>query len=247
MPNLFIKFLLVVTWSFFFNASNAQFEITVLQTGKLGGSFVAEFLSSQGVTYYGERIQFKYNTDSFYYWHVRNGSGVGRYQIKGDTLILTFSNASPVAKEVKVNASTALDARVALVAINKWFDSAGQRKTLRGSTVEVSNKYEKLIYSKSIDEAKLQIPAAEFPITIRGYCLDFHSIKTVLADHRDFKIDLLFSPAKDYRLDHGEVSTYQISTINALGLDLLPLMYLGDDHFSPNGLKRFVFITYKSL
>jgi hypothetical protein len=215
--------------------------------GKLGGTYASEFMVSVGVTYYGESITFKYSTDSFYYWHIKNGSGKGRYEIKGENLFLNFEMSDSLPKTYQIKHSLPIVKDFGTISIATHYDSVNIKRPLSGVTIEIINKLNKTVFLKSTGAKMVKIVASDFPITIRGYCLGYVPINFKLNEIKDYEVDLYFVDASKYKLNHGEKMEY---IIGEFVREFICLRKKGDLDARSNKdkeNKKFVFISYRRM
>lgn len=215
--------------------------------GKFGGTYVSEFLSTAGAVYYGESITFKFETDSFFYWHVKNGSGQGRYKFVNDTLVLNFSGSRILPSNFKVIPFEAKRKDSCSLEVHTNYDSSGHSTRLLGVTIEVSNKDNKVIYSKSLNNSRFKIGFSEFPITLNAYCLGFQPVSLVLANQNDYNIVMNMLDSRNFTLNHGETIKYFIHSFEKYSIVMSEIDYFNGSSSKSKSIKKFMFSSYKRM
>jgi hypothetical protein len=243
-------FLLSILLIFWLNENKAQnsgkspIKKDTLYQNKIGGVYGTDFLVTASVSYYGQSISFKYNSDSFYYWKTPNINGKGVYQIKDDKLYLNFENTklrSKLESEYRLS-TTNTDGQHNRISVNSFYITDTTKPTY--ATIKIiSASGKELLNAQRVKQFSPDV--SDYPITITGFLLQCYPIKFTLSSPDNYDIRLLFQPEGDEVICNGETWTFDIRIVSH---DLIQLHRLDDfEENSKRIFKTFVFTSYRRM
>jgi len=227
---LFITF--VSSYSFGQTSHISKNDINLPKQNYFFGKHVTTIQSIKDSVYYFESIDFKYNTDSFFYWQHPNidegieGYGKGTYKIESDRLFLNFENTGLVKPtttryNLESQPETKKNKRVITV---QAFVSNGSTSTYSNAITLLDKNNNKLHIGDTSDSLR-ENKDPKMPLAVERYFIDdddfpitakseiYHWFKPFILTinkPENYKLDVFLENYKYASICNGEKWEFQI-------------------------------------
>ena len=199
------------------------------------GKHVSLIQAKEDTVYFFESIEFKYKTDSFYYWQHPNveddieGYGKGTYKIEGDKLLLNFENTGlvkPTFTRYNLQSEPESIKNTRVITIQS-FDSSGMNVHSAGELILLNKNNDTIHMTKlSMDESKNSLSRnndsrmpfvyqryfindTDFPITVKSTTIWYKPFMLLINNPNNYKLNVFFQKLTYMPICNGEKWEFQ--------------------------------------
>lgn len=215
------------------------------QQNKIGGTYAADIVDFAGGRSYSTAITFKYNNDTFFYWHgagYGEKTGKGTYKIEGNKLYLKFENT----KAQKPLKSTAIVSPVPNRPISEnkeisfnSFDPNGKEEYSSSVIIKTASGINDTLTIVNNPLVKTY-KTIDFPLTIKGLLAACMPVNFRIDRPASYNVKVNFQPFTDEMICNGEVWVYNIIELKHDEMILKEIK----DMETVSDPQKFIFISY---